>query len=105
MSASMMSEVDKIGITCCPSVIFSGMFAGMWQCDMGHKKIQIPELCKEYQCQDQTDASFCECGRGKWKCPVDGKCIKDNEVCDRNKNGCDCVQCSDEEENFCSNIW
>ncbi len=36
---------------------------------------------------------------------MDGKCIKNTEVCDRDSKGCHCVQCSDEEVNFCENIW
>ncbi len=80
-------------------------FLGVWKCDMGKIEVPLEELCKDFHCQDQTDTSFCECGRGKWRCPADGKYIKDTQVCDRSREGCHCVECSDEEEHFCNLIW
>ncbi len=80
-------------------------FLGYWVCDKGETEISLQNLCSDYFCQDKTDESFCECGKGKWKCPIDGKCIKDTEVCDKHSDGCHCVQCSDEDEEFCNNVW
>ncbi len=80
-------------------------FPGYWMCDRGLTEFPLEDLCEASYCEDETDTSFCECGRGKWKCPVDCKCIDDHHVCDRNVDGCHCVQCSDEDDAFCNNVW
>ncbi len=77
----------------------------MWKCD-SNRTFPLEELCDEYLCQDKTDKSFCECGKGLWKCPKGQKCIDVTTVCDRaSNNQCNCPNCAEEDEYFCLELW
>ncbi len=77
------------------------LLSGFWLCDQNRTQFHLEILCEQYQCADKTDESFCECGRGRWKCPTDGKCINSSKVCDKSDEGCHCQHCADEQEEFC----
>ncbi len=78
------------------------LFSGSWVCDNNRKLIPLEGLCDEKtteSCLDRTDESFCDCGRGNWKCGF-YECINLSFLCDGN---CDCQKsCSDEDESLCS---